>query len=65
MNKFELEPIVQEILYLKYVEVIMNKLYKEELLTTKEHEELINYCKKEINKHVKKMEGLNDKTYKD
>lgn len=47
MNKFELDPTIQEILNIKYVEVLMDKLYKEELITTKEHELLIKQCEKE------------------
>ena len=65
MNKFELDPTIQEILNIKYVEVLMDKLYKEELLTTKEHELLIKQCEKELNEKIKEMEVLNGKENKD
>ena len=65
MNKFELDPTIQEILNIKYVEVLMDKLYKEELITTKEHELLIKKCEKELKKKIKEMEVLNGKENKD
>jgi hypothetical protein len=65
MNKFELDPTIQEILNIKYVEVLMDKLYKEELITTKEHEILITQCEKELKEKIKEMEVLNGKENKD
>ena len=65
MNKFELDPTIQEILNIKYVEVLMDKLYKEELITTKEHELLIKKCEKELKEKIKEMEALNGKENKD
>lgn len=65
MNKFELDPTIQEILNIKYVEVLMDKLYKEELITTKEHEILITQCEKELKEKIKEMEVLNAKENKD
>lgn len=65
MNKFELDPTIQEILNIKYVEVLMDKLYKEELITTKEHEILITQCEKELKEKIKEMEVLNGKGNKD
>lgn len=65
MNKFELDPTIQEILNIKYVEVLMDKLYKEELITTKEHELLITQCEKELKEKIKEMEVLNGKENKD
>lgn len=59
MNKFELNPTIQEIINIKYVEVLMDKLYKEELITTKEHELLILQCEKELKKKIKEWEALN------
>ena len=65
MNKFKLDPTIQEILNIKYVEVLMDKLYKEELITTKEHEILITQCEKELKEKIKEMEVLNAKENKD
>lgn len=65
MNKFELDPTIQEIINIKYVEVLMDKLYNEELITTKEHELLIKQCEKELNEKIKEMEVLNGKENKD
>ncbi len=65
MNKFELDPSIQEILNIKYVEVLMDKLYKEKLITTKEHELLITQCEKELKEKIKEMEVLNGKENKD
>ena len=65
MNKFELDPTIQEVLNIKYVEVLMDKLYKEELITTKEHELLITQCEKELKEKIKEMEVLNEKENKD
>jgi hypothetical protein len=65
MNEFELDPTIQEILNIKYVEVLMDKLYKEELITTKEHEILITQCEKELKEKIKEMEVLNGKENKD
>ena len=65
MNKFELDPTIQEILNIKYVEVLMDKLYKEELITAKEHELLITQCEKELKEKIKEMEVLNGKENED
>ena len=65
MNKFELNPTIQEIINIKYVEVLMDKLYKKELITTKEHELLISQCEKELKKKIKEWEVLNGSKNKD
>lgn len=49
MNKIKLDEIISEILYLKHLEVIIDRLYKEKnLLTEKEHRIIMNECKKRI-----------------
>lgn len=65
MNKFELNPTIQEIINIKYAEVLlMDKLYKEELIITKEHELLISQCEKELKKKIKGWEVLNGRKIK-
>lgn len=62
MNKLELNPTIQEIINIKYVEVLMDKLYKEELVTTKEHELLILQCEKELKKELEANKKSIDKS---
>ena len=57
MNKREkdrLTKIVREIMSIKYMMVIIDKLYRKEVITMDEHERMIKACKKEIDMWSKK-----------
>ena len=61
MNKFELDPAIQEILNIKYAEVLMEKLYKKDLISKREYELIIKNCRERINNCINKKEVLNGK----
>ena len=49
MNKIKLDETISEILYIKHLEVIIDRLYyAKKLLTEREHRVIMNECKKRI-----------------
>lgn len=69
MNKIELDETISEILYIKHLKVIIDRLYREKnLLTKKEHEIIIKECDKRILKcesdWIKKKEAFDEIEFK-
>lgn len=69
MNKIRLDETINEILYLKHIKNIIDRLYKEKsLLTEEEHKIIIDECDKRILKcesdYVNKKEEYNDVKFK-
>ncbi|MBR3199397.1 MAG: hypothetical protein IKP98_00570 [Bacilli bacterium] len=65
MNKIRLDETINEVLYLKHIKNIIDRLYKEKsLLTEEEHKIIINECDKRILKcesdYVNKKEEYNE-----
>ena len=53
-DKDRLTKIVREIMSIKYMMIIIDKLYRKEVITMDEHERMIKACKKEIDTWSKK-----------
>ena len=69
MNKLKLDETISEILYIKHLKVIIDRLYREKnLLTKKEHEIIIKECDKRILKcesdWIKKKEAFDEIEFK-